>query len=80
MAESLPNYDVERVYESDIKKLAQWYNLLQKAGYITPESFVKPEAPAEETVEEAKVVEEKAEKSLPLKKLRQKKLLKNRRS
>ena len=68
MAESLPNYDVERVYESDIKKLAQWYNLLQKAGYITPESFVKPEAPAEETVEEANVVEEKAEKKPAAKK------------
>ncbi|WP_312764613.1 DUF5606 domain-containing protein [Epilithonimonas sp.] len=62
MAESLPNYDVERVYESDIKKLAQWYNLLQKAGYITPESFVKPEAPAVEVAEEPKA-EEKAEKA-----------------
>ena len=41
MAEVLPNYDVERVYDSDIKKLAQWYNLLQKAGYITPSNFVK---------------------------------------
>ena len=54
MSESLPNYDVERVYESDIKKLAQWYNLLQKAGYITPESFVK----VEEVTEEAPVTEE----------------------
>ena len=43
MAEVLPNYDVERVYDSDIKKLAQWYNLLQKAGYITPSSFEKKE-------------------------------------
>lgn len=58
MEASLPNYDTERVYESDIKKLAQWYNLLQKAGYITPESFVKPE----EVVEEAPVVEEKPAK------------------
>ena len=47
MAEVLPNYDVERVYDSDIKKLAQWYNILQKAGYITPNSFVKAEQPAE---------------------------------
>ncbi|MFC4164132.1 DUF5606 domain-containing protein [Epilithonimonas zeae] len=62
MAESLPNYDVERVYESDIKKLAQWYNLLQKAGYITPESFVKPETPSVEVAEEPKA-EEKAEKA-----------------
>lgn len=43
MEEVLPKYDTERVYESDIKKLAQWYNILQKAGYITPNSFVKPE-------------------------------------
>ncbi|AZA53352.1 DUF5606 domain-containing protein [Chryseobacterium sp. G0201] len=43
MGESLPNYDTERVYASDIKKLAQWYNILHKAGYITPESFVKAE-------------------------------------
>lgn len=44
MEEVLPKYDTERVYESDIKKLAQWYNILQKAGYITPNSFVKAEA------------------------------------
>ncbi|AZA61313.1 DUF5606 family protein [Chryseobacterium indoltheticum] len=48
MVASLPNYDTERVYNSDIKKLAQWYNILHKAGYITPESFVKAEP---ETVE-----------------------------
>lgn len=44
MADALPNYDAERVYVSDMKKLAQWYNLLHKSGYITPESFVKAEA------------------------------------
>ena len=27
-----PNYDEERVYASDIKKVVQWYNLLQKNG------------------------------------------------
>lgn len=43
MAEVLPNYDEERVYDSDIKKLIQWYNLLQKSGYIKPNSFVKKE-------------------------------------
>ncbi|MCB4235471.1 DUF5606 domain-containing protein [Kaistella anthropi] len=51
MLESLPDYDTERVYVSDIKKLAQWYNILNKAGYITPESFVKAEVPAEEKTE-----------------------------
>jgi hypothetical protein len=39
MLASLPNYDTERVYASDIKKLAQWYNILQKAGYITPKAL-----------------------------------------
>lgn len=43
MAEALPSYDRERVYISDIKKLAQWYNILHKAGYITPESFITTE-------------------------------------
>lgn len=54
MLVALPNYDTDRVYISDIKKLAQWYNILHKAGYITSESFVKPEveAPAEETEEQ----------------------------
>jgi hypothetical protein len=30
----LPEYDEERVYISDIKKIIQWYNILQKAGLI----------------------------------------------
>ena len=52
MTESLADYDTERVYVSDIKKLAQWYNILNKAGYITPDSFVKTEEAAEEKTEE----------------------------
>ncbi|MDT0643885.1 DUF5606 domain-containing protein [Zunongwangia sp. F363] len=31
-AEVLPDYDVDRVYASDIKKIIQWYNLLVKNG------------------------------------------------
>jgi len=30
----LPNYDIERVYISDIKKVIQWYNTMQAAGLI----------------------------------------------
>ncbi len=30
--EVLPDYDEDRVYPSDIKKVVQWYNLLQKEG------------------------------------------------
>tara|TARA_Y100000385_G_scaffold286234_1_gene347847 strand:- start:379 stop:816 length:438 start_codon:yes stop_codon:yes gene_type:complete len=32
--EILTDYDEERVYISDIKKVIQWYNALQKAGLI----------------------------------------------
>ena len=28
----LPDYDEDRVYSSDIKKVVQWYNLLTKSG------------------------------------------------
>ncbi|WP_299178633.1 DUF5606 domain-containing protein [uncultured Chryseobacterium sp.] len=64
MAASLPDYDRERVYTSDIKKLAQWYNILHKAGYITPESFVKAEP---ETLEPANEEAEVTEKAAPKK-------------
>lgn len=48
MAAVLPDYDRDRVHDSDIKKLIQWYNILVKGGYT---QFVEPaaeeEAPAE---------------------------------
>ena len=37
--EALPDYDEDRVYVSDIKKVFAWYNLLKENGYITPESI-----------------------------------------
>ena len=33
MAMALPNYDRDRVYNNDIKKLIQWYNILINNGY-----------------------------------------------
>lgn len=33
-SEVLPDFDQERVYPSDIKKLFQWYNILLKAGCL----------------------------------------------
>jgi len=33
--EILADYDEERVYISDIKKVIQWYNVMQKHGLIT---------------------------------------------
>lgn len=66
MEKALPNYDTDRVYVSDIKKLVQWYNILHKAGYITPESFVKPEVEEEnESASKAQPVETTAKKAEP---------------
>ena len=45
-AQVLPNYDEDRVYAADIKRVISWYNLLLGAG-IT--EFVAPEKAEEET-------------------------------
>ena len=34
MLKVLPNYDQNRVYESDLKKFFQWYNLLQSKSML----------------------------------------------
>ena len=36
-SEILPNYDKQRVYLSDIKKVVQWYNLLEKSNLLKTE-------------------------------------------
>ncbi|MBP5257996.1 MAG: DUF5606 domain-containing protein [Prevotella sp.] len=41
-AEILPTYDRERVHDSDIRKLIQWYNILVKNGVTDFESALKP--------------------------------------
>ncbi len=47
-AEILPDFDRDRVHDSDIKKLLQWYNILVKNG-IT--DFLDEEEQAEEAAE-----------------------------
>jgi len=49
----LPNYDQERVYPSDVKKMFQWYNLLHKSGNLI----------VVETKEEEETTEKKAPKA-----------------
>ncbi|KAF2334878.1 DUF5606 family protein [Flavobacterium daemonense] len=67
--EILPEYDEERVYPSDIKKVLNWYNTLQAKGLVTD---LAPAAT--ETAEEASAVEEKAPaKKAPAKKAKAKK-------
>lgn len=41
-AEILPEFDEDRVHDSDIKKLLQWYNLLVKAGITDFETTMAP--------------------------------------
>lgn len=56
-AEVLPNYDRDRVHDSDIKKLLQWYNILVKNG-IT--NFKETLAPAQDE-QDAETAEETTE-------------------
>lgn len=50
--EILPEFDEDRVYTSDIKKIVNWYNLLQPKGLVTLEELSKMEVkPTEETAE-----------------------------
>ena len=68
--EILPDYDEERVYPSDVKKILNWYNILQAKGLVTDEEPATPIA--EEVVavaEETPVAEVKA----PAKKAKAKK-------
>ena len=41
-AEVLPNFDQDRVHDSDIKKLLQWYNILVNNGYTDFKSLLAP--------------------------------------
>ena len=54
----MPGYDRERVYLSDIKKLFNWYNLLQTNDLLKL---------AEEEVQEEATAEEKPKKKAPAK-------------
>lgn len=56
--EIVPDFDRDRVYVSDIKKVLNWYNILQGKGLVSKE---EPNAVSETPAEPA-VAEEKAEK------------------
>jgi hypothetical protein len=53
-AEILPEYDKNRVYASDIKKVILWYNTLQKLNLLVKEEPEKPEKSKKETEKEKK--------------------------
>ena len=61
--EILPDYDQDRVYPSDIKKVLNWYNTLQEKGLVSKEEpkIVDATEVKDKVVEE--VTKEKAEKA-----------------
>ena len=66
-AEVLPDYDRDRVYPSDIRKLIQWYNILIGAGITDFTAEEEGETIVEEKKQEVK-------KAAPSNKLKHKKL------
>jgi len=60
-AEVLPDYDRDRVYVSDIKKVVNWYNILHKLELLNFEE----EEEAKEEVKEAKEEKAPAKKETP---------------
>ncbi|WP_313580107.1 DUF5606 domain-containing protein [Chishuiella sp.] len=77
MEEVLPEYDDSRVYDSDLKKLFQWYNILHKNGLLNIDLAAVEAALAAQQAEEAEEaieteelkVEEKPKKKAPAKKV-----------
>lgn len=64
LAEVLPNFDRERVYPTDIKKLISWYNLLVETGNtdFAEEEKTQKDADVENTAATDDSVNEKEEK------------------
>jgi hypothetical protein len=50
-SEILPDYDKDRVYPSDIKKVLNWYNILQAKDLVSKEIPVKAEKESTESAE-----------------------------
>ncbi|OFY65276.1 MAG: hypothetical protein A2V64_05235 [Bacteroidetes bacterium RBG_13_43_22] len=67
LGEILPQYDKEKVYNSDIRKMLQWYNILQKLNLL-----VKEEPETKDEAEKGKEEKPKKEKK-PAKKTENKK-------
>ncbi|PHR96500.1 MAG: hypothetical protein COA80_08765 [Leeuwenhoekiella sp.] len=62
--EILPNFDEDRVYASDIKKVIQWYNLLQENDLL-PAQKEEEQASEEPKEKPAAKAAPKAEKAKP---------------
>ena len=62
--EIMPDYDQDRVYPSDIKKILNWYNTLQAKGLIT---IKQDTTEVEQVAVEPAAVEEEKVKAAPKK-------------
>ncbi|WP_396170698.1 DUF5606 domain-containing protein [Flavobacterium sp.] len=60
----VPDYDEDRVYPSDIKKVLNWYNMLQAKGMVSKEEPIVDNADSvkEQVVEEVKAKKKTAKK------------------
>jgi hypothetical protein len=63
-SEILPDYDKNRVYGSDIKKLISWYNLLIGFNLLDPNENDDEEEISKESVESPKIGDEKTAKQI----------------
>ncbi len=59
LATILPDYDRERVYNSDLKKLFQWYNLLAENGLLKKDQTEESEQKAKSSKKTQKKKEDK---------------------
>lgn len=57
----LPEYDRDKVYVSDIKKVIRWYNELIAHNLIDPVKYKEEKEAAEKAISEAETSEEKNE-------------------
>jgi len=64
-AEILPDYDRERVYLSDIKKIVSWYNILQQNGILDFDVKEEEEAAGEQVAADADAAAKKAVATAP---------------
>ncbi len=67
-AEILPDYDRDRVYMSDIKKIISWYNILQQNDILDFDVKEEEEAPAESAAPAAEAEQAEAPKKAAAKK------------
>jgi hypothetical protein len=65
LAQFLPNWDQDRVYPSDVRKLFQWFNLLLKAGSFEAVATEEATAAKEVKAPKAETAKKKAPSAAP---------------